>query len=444
MSAKKQLKLEEEEEEEEARIDEFEKKKKVRQKEEEAEREEALRQEEKAAEVENIRVKGILDAQSKQVDALSKPRPKLQNIPIDVFDRLVPVYDKPYFIKHIGKFPIFKGDINTHGRKRVDLYRSNSWGQPSYPEGNLLDTTFIPEHIASFGVEIEGIDGQYLFYMLSKFVLFDRRYINYNVYKKPAIVAAADDAMVADAAWVFQYSLVAYTSSSQVGSWRLCLTEAGNRLNKFDDYVQSTTLHYKICKKMAELYYEPALLWADELENNPAPGAEDYRVVRTRNLERNNLNVQGAVPHAMDYDPFVMEGGTHQYFAYPKIYKKTDPNLVMTDIILNRGISDMFYFWRAGIGRGKCGDNVADGVNVIESDILKNLKSFSTLLNAYYKPESHTFLYDDHMVYVTHTNKKLFISTAKVFLIRSNIRPEPLREQLPKNLHDELKNCLGT
>lgn len=278
----------------------------------------------------------------------------------------------------------------------------------------------IPENIKRFGVVIEGIgdkipdtqtsgDKTYLFYMLSKFVLFDRRYINYNVYTKPAVVAAAD------AAWEFQYSLVAYTSSSQVGSWRLCLTEAGNRLNKFDDYVQSTTLHYKICKKMAELYYEPYLLWADELENNLAPGAEPPEEVRARNLARNTYQNNNGV--AMPYDPFVMEGGTHQYFAYPKIYKKTDPNLIMTNIILNRGIPDMFNFWTEA--RGKCGDDI-----FFEDGILKNVTIFSNLLNENYQPISHTFLYGDRMVYVTYTNKKLFRSEAKVFLIRSKKRDD--------------------
>ena len=428
----KKLTLRQAEEEEALKLDAFEINKKEIQEKLRQEEEEVFTKKKAEAEVvvENKRVKGILDAQSHQVDALrlSEPRPKLRNILIDDFDHLPPVYNKTSFG---AKFFTFK-DINTRNNK--DRYRSNSWGQPSYPEGNLFDTTFIPV-IPKFGVEIEGIDGRYLFYMLSKFVLFDRRYINYNVYKKPPVVAAAVAA--AANAWVFHYSLVAYTSSSQVGSWRLCLTEAGNRLNKFDDYVQSTTLHYKICKKMAELYYDPDLLWADELEDNPAPGAEEPHVVRSRNLERNNLNAQDAVPHAMDYDPFVMEGGTHQYFAYPKIYKKTDPNLVMTDIILKRGMPDMFYFWTADKDRGKCGDNV------IEGNLLENLKLFSTLLDAYYKPESHTFLYDDRMVYVTYTNKKLFISTAKVFLIRSKIRPVPERKRLPEELDNELKQVFG-
>jgi len=380
----------------------------------------------------NVMAKAILNDQLKRVEELQEPEQKLTNIPIEAFDLSQPVYNKASFTAYIRPhhmiFPWFKDDIKSYDlnrKKKDEPYRNNSWGQPSYPNNTVIDkdpllaTIFmpIPEHIAIFGVEIEGIDGQYLFYMLSKFVLFDRRYINYNVYKKPAIVAAADDAMVADAAWEFQYSLVAYTSSSQVGSWRLCLTEAGNRLNKFDDYVQSTTLHYKICKKMAELYYATDLLWADEPENNQALGAEPPGIVSARNLARNNLNVQGAVPSAMPYDPFVMEGGTHQYFAYPKIYKKTDPNLVMTNIILNRGIPDMFNFWTEARGRGKCGDNT-----FYEDGILKHLNEFSNLLNQNYQPISHTFLYDDHMVYVTHSNKKLFRSEAKVFLIRSKKR----------------------
>jgi hypothetical protein len=217
----------------------------------------------------NVIAKAILNDQLKRVDELNRQNQRLTNIPIDAFDRPVPVYNKESFTAYIRPhhiFPWFKDGIKSYdlNRKKIDdFYRKNSWGQPSYPNNTVIDkdpllltTIFmpIPENIKRFGVVIEGIgdkipgtqtsgDKTYLFYMLSKFVLFDRRYINYNVYTKPAVVAAAD------AAWEFQYSLVAYTSSSQVGSWRLCLTEAGNRLNKFDDYVQSTTLHYKICKK---------------------------------------------------------------------------------------------------------------------------------------------------------------------------------------------------
>jgi hypothetical protein len=383
----------------------------------------------------NVKAKAILNEQLKRVEELQEPEPRLTNIPIEAFDLSQPVYNKESFTAYIQPrhiFPWFKDAIKSYtnplNRKIVDdFYRKNSWGQPSYPNNTVIDkdpllltTIFmpIPENIKRFGVEIEGIgdkipetqtsgDKKYLFYMLSKFVLFDRRYINYNVYTKPAVVAAAD------AAWEFQYSLVAYTSSSQVGSWRLCLTEAGNRLNKFDDYVQSTTLHYKICKKMAELYYEPDLLWADELENNLASGAEPAAEVRARNVARNTYQNNNGV--AMPYDPFVMEGGTHQYFAYPKIYKKTDPNLIMTNIILNRGIPDMFNFWTEAIG--KCGDDI-----FFEDGILKNVTIFSNLLDQNYQPISHTFLYDDRMVYVTHSNKKLFRSTAKVFLIRSRKR----------------------
>jgi hypothetical protein len=41
-----------------------------------------------------------------------------------------------------------------------------------------------PHESPKFGVTLPGVDIEYLFYVVCKFVLFDRRYINYNVYIK--------------------------------------------------------------------------------------------------------------------------------------------------------------------------------------------------------------------------------------------------------------------
>jgi len=322
---------------------------------------------------------------------------KSNNSVISNVDDVTSIYNnepnRPDYIGHINsirdKIPTFKRRVN-------DVYRTNPIGQNPPSVAN----------IEIFGVIIEGIGNEtYLFYMLSKFVLFDRRYINYNVYKKPAGVAAD---------WTFQYSLVAYTSSSQVGSWRLCITEAGNRLNKFDDYVQSTTLHYKICQKMCELYYDPRLLWANEPTNNP----DDPDAVQ-RNADRNT-----GPQNAIEYDPYVMEGGPNQYLTYPVVYVKTNPNDNITNIIVNRGIPDMFDFWTGGrfnpYPYGKCGDK-----DYNEIDIIKSLKEFSDLLSEHYTPINHTFLYEDRMTYNTPTDRKRFVSTAQVFLIRSQKKVIP-------------------
>jgi hypothetical protein len=290
-----------------------------------------------------------------------------------------------------------------------------------YRESLIGNNPPTPENISIFGVEIDGIDGKYLFYIVSKFVLFDRRYINYNVYKK------------VNGRWVFLYSLVAYTSSSQVGSWRLCITEAGNRLNKFDDYVQSTTLHYKICQKMCELYYDPRLLWANEPVRDTPDGPVNNET-QARNAARNPI-VQG-VQSARDYDPFVMEGGAYQYLSYPEAYSKTNPNYIITGIVRGRGIPDIFNFWSNNV-RGKCGDKdyIVDGQLTILSEqrIIKFLDEFSGKLSDNYTPRQHAFLYNDHMTYNTPTDRKRFSSEATIFLIRSEKNPDS--DKLLHNYH---------
>ena len=38
----------------------------------------------------------------------------------------------------------------------------------------------------------------------------------------------------------------AYTSVSQLGTWRLCILEPNNRLNKFDNYIQATLIDIRL------------------------------------------------------------------------------------------------------------------------------------------------------------------------------------------------------
>ena len=315
------------------------------------------------------------------IELIKHPKftPELTNINIDN----LPILPK------LPRLPQFENEVS-------DEYRQSLIGSQPPSEAN----------INIFGVEIDGIDDvKYLFYMVSKFVLFDRRYINYNVYKKMGGI------------WIFQYSLVAYTSSSQVGSWRLCITEAGNRLNKFDDYVQSTTLHYKICQKICKLYYESHLLWADE------PGGDVD--TRNRNAARNPI-IQG-VQGAINYDPYVMEGGPNQYLSYPVVNVNTNPNQAITNIILRRGVPDIFDYWSNNL-HGKCGDKdyMVEGepAFLYENNIIQFLDVFSKKLSDNYTPNLHAFLYEDRMTYNTPTDHKRFSSTAAVFLIRSEKKPD--------------------
>lgn len=261
-----------------------------------------------------------------------------------------------------------------------------------------------PDESREFGVTLPGVETEYLFYAVCKFVLFDRRYINYNVYRRGP-----------DGRWFFLYSLIAYTSSSQVGSWRLCLTEAGNRLAKFDDYTQSTALHPSICILMSQSFYNSRLPWAYENEVSTDP--QVTAATQARNRARNSI--QAGVIVATDYSN-VMEGGPQQYLSYPPVYLKSNPDPALTRIIVGRGIPDMFNFWSEIDGqgvirhkKGTCGSK-----ELYEDQIIQHLKDFTQDLTGAYQPIIHIFLYDDKMTYVTQ-DKKLFKSTAQVFLIIS-------------------------
>ena len=130
----------------------------------------------------------------------------------------------------------------------------------------------------------------YRFTLIRKCVLFDRKYVNFDVYDN------IHDNLI--------HQLTAYGSSSQVGSWRLCKLEAGNRLNKFDDYVQSTVLQWELARFICYWFYRYQLPWDDE-PNVRAGQALDPRKtyirltayqaqqmnlrINARNLIRNNL-----------------------------------------------------------------------------------------------------------------------------------------------------------
>ena len=118
----------------------------------------------------------------------------------------------------------------------------------------------------------------YTFTLVSKSVLHDRRYVNFDVFRNKEEREPI-------------YELAAYTSSSQVGSWRLCIRN-GNNLDKFDDYVQSTLLHWKLSKLCCDNFYSNYLKWDDENHH----GETKYNItVAQRNFLRNNAAVFGTV-----------------------------------------------------------------------------------------------------------------------------------------------------
>jgi hypothetical protein len=109
---------------------------------------------------------------------------------------------------------------------------------------------------------------RYIFKLISKCVLFDRRFVNFNVYRRSN---AGEDGSVTDIQidgirWKLIHELTAYASSSQVGAWRLCKNEPGNRLNKFDDYVQSTVIQWKLARFICFWFYRYQLPWDKEPE----------------------------------------------------------------------------------------------------------------------------------------------------------------------------------
>jgi hypothetical protein len=165
------------------------------------------------------------------------------------------------------------------------------------------------------------------------------------------------------------------------------------------------------------------LPWAYENEVSPDP--QVTAATQARNIARNSIQADGVIV-ATDYSN-VMEGGLQQYLSYPPVYFKSNPDPALTRIIVGRGIPDMFNFWSEYDGqgvirhkKGTCGSK-----ELPEIQIIQHLKDFTELLTAAYQPIIHIFLYDDKMTYVTQ-DKKLFKSTAQVFLIISKKNREDL------------------
>ena len=272
-------------------------------------------------------------------------------------------------------------------------------------------------------VSINGLTieiGLKYFKLVSKYVLFDRRYVDFNVYNSDPNNNARVEPI---------HRLTAYASSSQVGAWRLCKSQDGTRLLKFDDYVQSTVIHVILAKFICEKFYTQELLWADEEVEEDDPNSPTY----IRNQTRNNLiafryNIsklpvslsmpQLGTPAAIPVY-YVMEDRQYAYKTYPIEYlTRTQDDSNITEKIVERGLTEPcpFNYW---IDKGTCGDNIAGG----EPEIKRQLDEFSRQMDAFYNIETNqnpqgqekmkiTELYKDCMVY------KNFKQSATIFKVR--------------------------
>lgn len=294
----------------------------------------------------------------------------------------------------------------------------------------------------------------YQFTLVSKLVLFDRRFVNFDV-------------SGGDLGQDIRLELTAYASSSQVGAWRLCKNEAGNRLNKFDDYVQSTVIQWELSRFICYWFYRYQLLWDDEppvASGIMDPNRPDIKLTSEqvnkinaettkRNTIRNNLfgridplpgynahtipdpSVISAIPYV-----YVMEGNLYQYQSLPTHYiARTAPDDNITCRIINRGLGSIistpnplslrnntpphcnnivnlpapcpFNYWNLPTN-GKCGDQNE------EKEILSQLNDFSNSMNHFYEIENSngvkkiTELYQDCMVY------KNFKQEATIYKVR--------------------------
>ena len=242
--------------------------------------------------------------------------------------------------------------------------------------------------------------GEFVFVLKSKFILFDRRYINYNV------IEFQTNKLL--------HCLTAYTSSSQVGSWRLCMTEAGNRLNKFDDYVQSTVIHWLLSKFFAENFYSPTLPWASEPNGGDSIRTKDP--VDDTNRTGDNRNASRITPAGAIDVEYVREGANFEYIIFPIEYVRTDNNDDIVKQILGRGKRTIkpFNYWTPD--KGTCGT-----YKIEKLDITPVLKEFSNLLETTYTVETPVEeLYSDKMKYIT-LEGKYFEQNARVFRAKLNL-----------------------
>jgi hypothetical protein len=306
----------------------------------------------------------------------------------------------------------------TNITRSLTIFGSKTQGVPrSYSGTESLSTI----------VSINGLTikiGSKYFTLVQKYVLFDRRYVDFNVYNSDPNNNAGVEP---------EYELTAYASSSQVGAWRLCKTEDGNRLNKFDDYVQSTVIHVILAKFICEKFYTQQLLWADEPPNG------SRQTVNRNEIRNNMISFQyplkpGGIPQikVLSNMPqvgnraaipiyYVMEDRLYAYQTYPVEYlRRTQNDENISKKIWGRGLTEPcpFNYW---IDKGTCGDYITQG----EPEIKRRLDEFSRQMDQFYEIETNpipqgqgqgkmkiTELYKDCMVY------KNFKQNATIFKVR--------------------------
>jgi hypothetical protein len=331
-----------------------------------------------------------------------------------------------------GSFQYVKGWLGNFKKLTTNIARSLTifGSEGLYPPSGYSGSESLNTIVSINGLTIKI--GLKYFTLVRKYVLFDRRYIDFNIYNSDPNN---------NAGVLPEHMLTAYASSSQVGAWRLCKTEEGNRLNKFDDYVQSTVIHVILAKFICEKFYTQELLWADE----PTTDARFPAVIQQRNQTRNNLthftyNVlqlpvplnmpQVGIPAAIPIY-YVMEDRQYAYQTYPEEYlRRTQADGNITSLIRDRGLTEPcpFNYW---INNGTCGDYITQG----EPEIKRRLDVFSQQMDAFYDIETNgqgkmkiTELYKDCMVY------KNFKQSATIFKVR-------LTPKIEEDEEDEDEEC---
>jgi hypothetical protein len=335
--------------------------------------------------------------------------------------------------------------------------------------GNVTSST--PPRVTTFVLindplpELSVTINHYSFTLISKLVIFDRRYVNFNITNTNGVTT--------------QHT--AYASSSQVGAWRLCMRK-GNSLDKFDDYVQSTLLHWRLSKLICDNFYSSLLKWDYEPNN----AESQYGITcEQRNSFRNDaaafqaafpvLFDQAALDGAVDMAHVIDGIGLLEYRNEPLEYMtRTEPNPQVIHLILGRGVGELdaderarqvecnyrhlqgdnppheeipapcpFNYWTEPIGH--CGSNSNEGIWIgdelvsatvqpnlfinrfTQNSIKWHLKQFSDQIMLVYDIESLinnritqmkiTELYSDCMSY------KNFVQRATIYNVKLIVNP---------------------
>ena len=94
--------------------------------------------------------------------------------------------------------------------------------------------------------DLSIIIDDYKFTLISKTDASSKGYYNKNYHtiileERKKVVITSQNIITGE-----QNRFYAYTSVSQLGTWRLCILEPNNRLNKFDNYIQATLIDIRL------------------------------------------------------------------------------------------------------------------------------------------------------------------------------------------------------